>query len=160
MSFDELEWKARQVAEDLERYRCQYIRNEYDLKTSLLPYFAKRPDAFRDLVDGTYRNELSNLDSIQYILANTDPIVLILAQSMRPKIRPEQEANSIKFILEHEHMSSDGLSPDEAEKEFLLAAKKVDEKLKDLDGTITDLCESRGYEKPDPTPVIRRGRHL
>lgn len=160
MSSSELEWEARKVAEDLERYRCQYIHNEYELRTQLLPYFEKRPEAFRDLVDSEYRSELSNLDSIQYILANTDPVVLILAQSMRPRIRPEQEADSIKIILDHEHLRSNGLSPADAEREFLLCAKKVDEKLKDLDGTITDLCESRGYEKPDPTPVIRRGRHL
>lgn len=159
-STSELEWEARKVAEDLERYRCQYIHNEYELRTQLLPYFEKRPEAFRDLVDSEYRSILSNLDSIQYLMANTDPVVLILAQSMRPRIRPEQEADSIKIILDHEHLRSNGLSPADAEREFLLCAKKVDEKLKDLDGTITDLCESRGYEKPDPTPVIRRGRHL
>lgn len=78
---------------------------------------------------------------------------------MRPKIRAEQEAKTLKYVLEYEFHHTNGLSPEESKKEFLSALDRTDRTFKDLDVSIDSLCESRGYEKPDPKPIMRRGRH-
>lgn len=154
----ELEWEARQVAERLEERRIFYIHNEYDLKTFLLPIIARQPD-FKEDVDKMYRQQLTLLDDIRYELNNTDPIILILAQSMSPKLRAEHEAKTFQSILMHEECRGDGLTPEESKREFLASCKESDEVLKDVETAIDKLCVSRGYEKPEPYPVMRRGRH-
>ena len=158
LTMSELEWEARQVAERLEERRIFYIHNEYDLKTFLLPIIARRPD-FKEDVDKVYRQQLTLLDDIRYELNNTDPIILILAQSMRPKLRAEHEAKTFQSILMHEECRGDGLTPEESKREFLATCKESDEVLKDVETAIDKLCVSRGYEKPEPYPVMRRGRH-
>lgn len=158
LTLNELEWEARQLAECMEEIRCNYAHYDYDLKTFLLPWLKKRP-IFDPEVDTVYRHELNLLDEFRYTINTADPIILILAQSMRPKIRAEQEAKTFKYVLEYEFHHTNGLSPEESKKEFLLALDRTDRTFKDLDVSIDSLCESLGYEKPDPKPIMRRGRH-